>query len=100
LREVTDRFGRSGPLRQVADFGPHRLGVLVRSPDPVADIRRNSAVRQIGFHILDYLYFGLGEIRDQLAGYVRPGVARISGPDQAASRFRFFAQDYGDSALN
>jgi hypothetical protein len=75
-REVADRSGWFGNatslLRRVADFDPHSLSVLVPSPKLVADLRRNSAGRRVGFQIFDHLDFGPGEIEEQFAGFIRP----------------------------
>src|SRR5260370_20453377 len=81
-------------LRHRADLFLHILGILVAILQRVRCLRRISALRGVGFDIFDHLDFGLAEIADHLAGFIRGGMPFAGGLDQLASLLRVFAQGY------
>src|ERR1700691_2037171 len=78
------RTGRS-LLCHRADFLLHGLGIAVAFFQLGVDLRRNPALRSIGFDIFDHLHFGLTETLDQLAGFVRGRMALAGRFDQLAA---------------
>src|SRR6267154_3028189 len=81
-------------LRHVADLRLHFLGILVAAFQLVGYLRRNSALRCVGFDITDHLDFGLTEISDQLAGFIRRRMPFAGGLDQFATLLGLFPQGY------
>src|SRR6476469_8056710 len=79
-------------LRHLADLLLHGLGVLVTVLKIVGDLRRDPALRGVGFDIFDHLGFGLAETLDQLAGFSRRRMPFARGLDQLAALFRVFPQ--------
>src|SRR5262249_34008274 len=66
-------------LGDLADLGRHGLGVLVTSLQLIGDLRRNSTLGGMALDIADHLLLGLAVVADQLAGFVRRGVAVARG---------------------
>src|SRR3981189_23880 len=81
-------------LRHGADLRLHFLGILVAVFQLVGYLRRNSALRCVGFDITDHLDFGLAETSDQLAGFIRGRMPVAGRLDQFATLLGLFPQGY------
>jgi len=80
-------------LRHGADLRLHFLGILVAVFSAVGYLRRNSALRCVGFDITDHLDFGLAETSDHLQA--SSGTHACRWPlDQFATLLGLFPQGY------